>query len=299
MFGADLSNGGRWELPSLRPGEAVDFSLHPFRRIADFDGDDRSDVFVLSDPRDHMDGWLTSDGFDPVVLSSPSLTTDMVGQVLETGDVDGDGRDDLIQAVYETTSEGETFLRLDLLYGFRPLWRPSVRVIGRTPAGAGATLALAVEGDPVEMRLGGDIDDSRRDHWVPYRPSVTTAVSSGPGPKTITVAFRNGRGRESERAAITLSAVSPGTGLTVLRSQATAESPAMWEVSTEGGGFRATVYDVDGRRVRRLEDGEYPAGAQILRWDGRNDAGRRVAAGVYVVVVEAGSVMHRRRILVR
>jgi flagellar hook assembly protein FlgD len=41
------------------------------------------------------------------------------------------------------------------------------------------------------------------------------------------------------------------------------------------------VYDVSGRRVRSLFDGPVDPGTQSVLWDGRDDAGHRVASGVY------------------
>jgi hypothetical protein len=45
----------------------------------------------------------------------------------------------------------------------------------------------------------------------------------------------------------------------------------------------AVVYDPSGRRVKRLADGPFEPGRHVLRWDGTNDDGRRVASGVYLV----------------
>jgi hypothetical protein len=56
------------------------------------------------------------------------------------------------------------------------------------------------------------------------------------------------------------------------------------------GRVTARVFGPDGRRVRNLLDDALPAGAREIRWDGRDDAGRIAAAGVYVVRVEAGGV---------
>ncbi len=41
------------------------------------------------------------------------------------------------------------------------------------------------------------------------------------------------------------------------------------------------IYDVEGRRVRELARGAQPAGARQLAWDGRDESGRAVQAGVY------------------
>jgi hypothetical protein len=45
---------------------------------------------------------------------------------------------------------------------------------------------------------------------------------------------------------------------------------------------QVAVYDAAGRRVRMLGDGPFAAGQSQLLWDGRDDAGRRLPAGVYV-----------------
>lgn len=41
------------------------------------------------------------------------------------------------------------------------------------------------------------------------------------------------------------------------------------------------ICDLSGRRVRHLADREAAAGSYIVAWDGKNDLGRRVEAGVY------------------
>ena len=50
----------------------------------------------------------------------------------------------------------------------------------------------------------------------------------------------------------------------------------------EGGPTSLIVYDLLGRRVRTLTDGERSAGSWSVVWDGRNDAGRTVGSGTYL-----------------
>jgi hypothetical protein len=60
------------------------------------------------------------------------------------------------------------------------------------------------------------------------------------------------------------------------------------------------VLDAQGRRVRTLLAGAQPAGEQALAWDGRDDAGHRVANGIYVVRLECeGRAIARRLAVVR
>ncbi len=56
------------------------------------------------------------------------------------------------------------------------------------------------------------------------------------------------------------------------------------------------VYDASGRRVRTLAAGEWPAGEQSVRWDGRDESGDRVGAGLYFVRLQAGGRVLQRRI---
>jgi hypothetical protein len=47
------------------------------------------------------------------------------------------------------------------------------------------------------------------------------------------------------------------------------------------GHVTLEVFDLLGRRVRRLADGERVAGEHAIRWDGRDDDGSRLGAGLY------------------
>ncbi len=47
------------------------------------------------------------------------------------------------------------------------------------------------------------------------------------------------------------------------------------------------VYDVSGRMVNRLVDGEVQAGVHQLRWEGKDNLNRKCASGVYFVRYQA------------
>jgi len=65
-------------------------------------------------------------------------------------------------------------------------------------------------------------------------------------------------------------------------------------------GTQLVVYDLAGRRVRRLVDGVLDPGPHVVSWDGRNEEGRHVAAGVYFYRLErAGAKLTRKLVLLR
>jgi hypothetical protein len=61
-----------------------------------------------------------------------------------------------------------------------------------------------------------------------------------------------------------------------------------------------TVSDIQGRRVATLEQRTFEAGSHHVRWQGRDEGGASVAAGVYYVLAEgAGWIEMRRIVLMR
>jgi hypothetical protein len=63
-----------------------------------------------------------------------------------------------------------------------------------------------------------------------------------------------------------------------------------------GGAVRVDVFAVDGRRVRTLADRPYEPGIHRLVWDGRDDDGRALGAGVYFVRAQADRQKFTRRV---
>ena len=48
---------------------------------------------------------------------------------------------------------------------------------------------------------------------------------------------------------------------------------------------RVAVFDINGKLVRTLADQVFETGAQELSWQGRDNSGRAVGSGTYIVVV--------------
>ena len=67
----------------------------------------------------------------------------------------------------------------------------------------------------------------------------------------------------------------------------------------QSGEIQLVIYDVTGQRVASLASGPRKAGTYALRWDGRDDAGRRLASGVYLYRLEAAAVTGDRIVQTR
>jgi len=71
-------------------------------------------------------------------------------------------------------------------------------------------------------------------------------------------------------------------------------------VLAQAGRVQISVHDPGGRLVRRLVEGERPAGSATVIWDGTDDTGRRLGPGVYFVRLCAPRILHARKaVLVR
>ena len=63
------------------------------------------------------------------------------------------------------------------------------------------------------------------------------------------------------------------------------------------GKTELVVYDVSGRKVRTLMDREGSPGASWVKWDGRDDLGRKVPSGVYFYRLQAGAFSDTKKMV--
>jgi hypothetical protein len=142
------------------------------------------------------------------------------------------------------------------------------------PAPAGRYLHAAIQ-DPSLDRMvvfGGGNGDYHNDVWASWWTSPTSA----PRPA--------------------------GTGTRALELAPPWPNPSRAETLIEFElGARARVvldvFDVRGRRVRRLAEGWYPAGRHRTRWRGDDHHGRPVGTGVYLVRIEGDRARAIRRVV--
>ncbi|MFI5371070.1 MAG: FlgD immunoglobulin-like domain containing protein [Candidatus Eisenbacteria bacterium] len=148
---------------------------------------------------------------------------------------------------------------------------------------------------PTELTPGGGTT------W----PVVLAVPPDAAGPDTVTLTVRDEAGEP--RLARTLALSLTGGGATTSPAPPFAldrPSPTPFGASTRIGfrlpvnGFtRLEVFAPRGERVRTLVAGTLDAGAHGMAWDGRDDAGRRMGAGLYFVRLECGGRTAVRRLV--
>ncbi|MCD4691075.1 hypothetical protein K8S17_06390 [bacterium] len=92
-------------------------------------------------------------------------------------------------------------------------------------------------------------------------------------------------------------------GRYVTRFQSFTRSPfreqthVAFEIGEVSGPVELTLYDVSGKFVRTLVSEPLGPGRYEIGWDGRNEAGQRLASGVYFCRFDAGDVSERASVV--
>jgi hypothetical protein len=60
---------------------------------------------------------------------------------------------------------------------------------------------------------------------------------------------------------------------------------------------RLEIFDVSGRRVRLLHDGDIAGGTHTFTWNGTTGSGRQVPSGLYFARLQAGDQVARRKLV--
>jgi len=83
---------------------------------------------------------------------------------------------------------------------------------------------------------------------------------------------------------------------TPLPNPFTRETSIRFDVPANGGRATVAVYDLQGRKISTLSEGERPAGHHILTWNGNDAAGVKAAAGIYFIRLETATFEETKKI---
>jgi hypothetical protein len=149
---------------------------------------------------------------------------------------------------------------------------------------------VELELDPLIPELGPSLSRLRwwgRARGTLYLSGVELVASPAPEPTAVTRTDAPGEVSLPE-ATVLLGPNQPNpfNGATLI--------PLVLAVSAE---VEVAVYGPTGQRVACLLRGLQPAGEHLCCWDGRDDAGRAVASGIYLCRAQAGDQVRTQRLL--
>lgn len=208
-------------------------------------------------------------------ILSPTATQSRTGEILSAFDS---------FHVYGDAGGSEIAIPWNTLYGLGD---------GVVPAGAQVSLVASICWDPEPSGvLGGDSVPSNAAASLPTLDTVWTIEVD-----------RNGDGAPDRWDLVAVPAV-PAPVLRLLGAAPNPFNPAT-EISFELPGpgpapAELVIYDLRGARVTTLLRAELPPGEHRARWTGTDDAGRRVASGTYLCVLQSrGRAVTRALALVK
>ncbi len=184
-------------------------------------------------------------------------------------------------------STGTSFLA-DYIAPGCPSYAWEIRVKAR-----GAT-SVELHWDPESLPAGGDLD-----LWIPATGQVLAPSLHAASSCVVPLAS----GRQTVEVRLNAQA-SPVSAIPTATSLG-ANYPNPFNPSTtiacdlaKAGRVSLQVFDASGRLVRVLADGiELPAGRHEMTWNGRDEAGRAVAGGVYFYRMDAGGIRETRKMM--
>jgi serine protease len=218
--------------------------------------------------------------------SSYGKDIDLMAPGGDFGDLNHDHIQDAVFVLSIKPNRSEGSLAKPDSFGCFPFFGTS----GASPHVAGAVALLMSQG----TRSQGAIEQALRSTAIRPPDRLSQAdFEYGDGLIQLDAALRAAKGLRGQSG----QAAARG----IVETRLLSPNPARGEASisyrtARTGHVRVRVFDVRGALVRSLDDRDAPAGEQRVRWDGRDDAGARVATGIYLFRIETSDGVATRKV---
>ncbi|MDD2890914.1 MAG: FlgD immunoglobulin-like domain containing protein [bacterium] len=146
---------------------------------------------------------------------------------------------------------------------------------------------LRAAGSPVSLAAGASLDSTK--YFV-----ISSSGGWNPSNCSIVAFVQNGAGEiyQGAKVPVTSIAVEENSNKNTF---AVKVSPNPFTLNTNvcysienKEKVQVGIYDVTGKLVRQLVDGEQDAGSHTAYWNGKNDLGNKIGTGIYFCVVNTG-----------
>lgn len=195
-------------------------------------------------------------------------------------------------------------------------------------AGDLRAVSLALDWDPNVVRPGGvrigDLAERQATELVVFSPepgtvdaaalgapitgagvlAVVTFEVVGLGDAAVGVSAIDARDGENASVDVTLDLEAIANAAPPAATRLLPAMPNPFRASTAigfdiagGGETTLSIFSVDGRLVRTLVDAALPPGAYRLAWDGRDESGRTVSSGIYLLRLVTPDLTSARRVV--
>ena len=141
---------------------------------------------------------------------------------------------------------------------------------------------------PGPRMVAAALYDSARDRMLFYGGDVMSAAPGG----LWSLGWAAQTGVDDGHAQVSLAGLRPPV------PNPTHGTTALSYFLAQGGRVQLGVYDVSGRLVRQLVDGERRAGSETVTWDATDESGTRLGAGVYFVRLSSPGLRQTRRLVI-
>ena len=290
------------------------------RHIGDFTGDGTIDVLWTTIGR-QTKGWIVGAlGAEP--QSGEIFEFDESLKLLGVGDFDGDGQVDFLTEFTSNSIEGSKGIVLqrrgaggrleaETLYDDRLLRRSPVLVRDLNADGVDDWVFIGgdrASGLGVFVEWGGSVNptqDGERHLLEGTGRYVLSGDMDSDGDPDLVVldpilggvhVLKSSVGEQM--TAVMTPAVARPAQYRLGDSYPNPFNPSMvipLNITTDQRQVRLSLYDVLGRRVRQLWQGPLGAGTHRFTWSGRDEAGKVVAAGVYIYQVEVDGQVEAKK----